>query len=99
MALTELQLPVKSDLYNTVQNVAGEVSNAKHRWGLIASFLNSMGTDDLDAIGVATGQVRTDLINLRVMLNEIIALLNNEAVTPTNDPQTVIDNLRKIAHG
>ena len=99
MALTDLQLPVKSDLYNTVQNVAGEVSSAKHRWGLIAAFLNSMATADLDAIGVASGQVRTDLVNLRIMLNEIVALLNNESVTPTNDPQTVIDNLRKMSHG
>jgi len=99
MALTELQLPTKSDFYNTLQNAAGEISSAKHRWGLIATFINQITTEDLNAIGVASGQVRTDLVNLKILMNEIIALLNNESVTPTNDPQTVIDSLRKMAHG
>lgn len=99
MSLTELQLPAKADFYNTVQNIAGEVSQAKHRWGLVASFLNSMGSADLDAMGVAAGQVRTDLVDLSNLLNEIVSLLDNTAVTPVKDPQPVLDAIRRMAHG
>lgn len=99
MALTELQLPTKADLYNTLQNIAGEISSSKHRWGLVAAFVNRMDTADLDAIGVAAGQVRVDLVDLKNLLNEIVALLNNQAVTPVKDPQSVIDKCRKISHG
>ena len=99
MALTELQKPGKVDFYNTLQNIAGEISASKHRWGLVASFVNRMTTEDLDAMGVATGQVRIDLSDLKNLLNEIVNLLNNQSVTPVKDPQSVIDNIRKISHG
>ena len=99
MALTELQLPSKTDFYNVISNTAGEISQAMHRWGKVADFINRMGASDLDAIGAATGQVRTDIVNLRILLNELNDLWNNEAVTPTNDPQAVVEELRKINHG
>jgi hypothetical protein len=99
MALTELQLPTKSDLYNTLQNIAGEISSAKHRWSLVATFINRMTTTDLDAVGVAAGQVRIDLVDLKNLLNEIVSLLNNNPVTPAKDPQEVVDKCRKISHG
>ena len=99
MALTELQLPAKSDFYNTLQNVAGEISSAKHRWGLIAAFINRMVTADMDAIGIAAGQVRTDLTDLKNLINEIVALLNNGTVTPAKNPQDVVDKCRKMAAG
>ena len=99
MALTELQMPTKADLYNTLQNVAGEISSAKHRWELISVFINRMVTADLDAIGVAAGQVRTDLTDLKNLINEIVSLLNNNSVTPAKNPQDVVDKCRKIAHG
>ena len=99
MALTELQLPAKLDFYNTLQNVAGEISAAKHRWGLVAAFINRMDASDLDAVGVAVGVVRTDLVDLKNLLNEIVALLNNQSVTPVKNPQEVVDKIRKMAHG
>ena len=99
MALTELQLPEKSDFYNTLQNVAGEISSAKHRWGLIATFINRLVTADLDAMGVTNAQVKTDLTDLKNLINEIVALLNNGTVTPAKNPQDVVDKCRKMAHG
>jgi len=97
--LTELQQPTKTDFYNTLQNVAGEISSAKHRWGLIANFINRMDAADLDAVGVASGQVRTDLTDLKNLLNEIVSLLNNQSITPSKDPQLVLDALRRMSHG
>lgn len=99
MALTEIQLPSKSDLYNVAQNVAGEISQSMHRWGLIAEFLNSIQSVDLDAMSITDAQVRDDLVNLRLMLNDITALWNNQAVTPANDPQAVVAVLCKMSHG
>jgi len=99
MALTELQLPTKPDFYNTLQNVAGEISSSMHRWGLVAAFVNRMEASDLDAVGVAAGQVRTDLIDLKNLLNNFVALWGNQSVTPAKDPQTVVNSIRKISHG
>ena len=99
MALTELQLPNKVDFYNNIQNVAGEISSAMHRWGLVASFVNRMETSDLDAMSIASGVVRSDLVDLKNLLNNFVALWGNQAVTPTKNPQTVVDSIRKIAHG
>lgn len=99
MPLTELQLPGKTDFYNTLQNVAGEISSAKHRWSLVAAFVNRMDASDLDSVGVATGVVRTDLVDLKNLLNEIVSLLNNQTVTPVKNPQDVVDKIRKMAHG
>jgi len=99
MALTELQLPTKPDFYNTLQNVAGEISSSMHRWGLVAAFVNRMEASDLDAVGVAAGQVRTDLVDLKNLLNNFVALWGNQSVTPAKDPQTVVNSIRKISHG
>jgi hypothetical protein len=99
MALTELQRPAKTDFYNTIQNIAGEISSSMHRWRLVASFVNRMDTADLDAMGVAAGQVRIDLVDMKNLLNNFVALWNNETVTPTKDPQAIVDVIRKMAHG
>ena len=99
MALTELQLPSKADFYNTLQNVAGEISSSMHRWKLVAHFVNRMDVSDLDAIGVASGQVRIDLVDLKNLLNNFVALWGNQVVTPTKDPQAIVNVIRKIANG
>ena len=99
MALTELQLPGKTDFYNTMQNVAGEISASMHRWGLVASFVNRMETSDLDAMAVAAGTVRTDLIDMKNLLNNFVALWQNQTVTPTKDPQAIVNAVRKMSQG
>jgi len=96
MALTEVQLPTKDQLYRDLQSVAGEIRSRMERWRLAADFIGQMDTDDLDAIGVPAGQVRTDLQQFRTTLNEIVALLEGEAVTPTNNPSDVLDKIRKM---
>lgn len=99
MALTELQLPGKVDFYNTMQNIAGEISSSMHRWGLVAAFVNRMDTSDLDAMAVAEGTVRSDLIDMKNLLNNFVNLWNNQSVTPTKEPQAVVNAVRKMAHG
>jgi len=99
MALTELQLPGKVDFYNTMQNIAGEISSSMHRWSLVAAFVNRMDAGDLDAMAVAAGTVRSDLIDMKNLLNNFVSLWNNQAVTPTKDPQLIVNAVRKISNG
>ena len=65
-------------------------------WHDIAEFIGMVDASDLDAMGVAAGQVRTDLINFRSVLNEMIALYDGGAVTPTNPPNEIIDRIRHM---
>lgn len=105
MALTEIQLPIallpgeKYSFYNVIQTTAADLSASMHRFKLVADFINRMDVADLDAMGVALGQVRTDLVNFKTLLNHFVALWQNQAVTPTVNPQTVVDALRKINQG
>lgn len=94
MALTELQLPVKANFYNDIKQIASEVSRYMTRWKLVSDFIADVDTGDLDAMAVAAGQVRTDLINFRDALAEIVSLYEGNSVTPTNNPTTVVDSVR-----
>lgn len=96
MALTELQLPTKADFYRNIQHAATEMDNLIQRWRNLAEFIGLVDVDDLDAMGVATGAVRTDLVEFRTVLNEVIALYDGSAVTPTNPPNAVIDKVRMM---
>jgi len=96
MALTELQLPDKTDFYRTLQNLATEVNNLTHKWADVAEFIGNVTSTDLDSMGVAAGQVRTDLANFRTVLNELVAYFGNQSVTPANDPEAVIDKIRRM---
>jgi len=99
MALTELQLPNKADFYNNMQGVAGEISSALHRWGLVASFVNRMETSDLSVMGITNETVVNDLIDLKNLINNFVSLWQNQPVTPTKDPQSIVNAIRKINHG
>jgi hypothetical protein len=96
MPLTELQLPDKDRFYRDVQSVAGEIKSRMVRWRMMSDFIADLGADDLDAMGVAAGQVRTDLANFRTALDELISLYEGEAVTPTNTPDEVVDAVRRM---
>lgn len=96
MALTELQLPDKSAFYQRIQNSATEFNNLMNRWRDLAEILAEVESTDLDAMGVAAGQVRTDLTDFRVVLNEMVSLYDGDAVTPTKNPSTIIDKVRSI---
>ena len=96
MALTELQMPTKADFYRDMQSVAGEIKSRMARWQHMSEFIQRMGAADMDAMGIPVGQVRTDLGNFRVMLDELIDLYEGQAVTPTNVPDEVVDAIRRM---
>ena len=96
MALTELQLPTKSDFYNNLQGSAGELIRVMVRYELLASFLGKLTTEDWDAMQIPTGQVRTDILNFKLTVDDFTAIWHNEAVTPHMDPQVVTDQIRRM---
>jgi hypothetical protein len=96
MALTELQLLSKAELYRNLQNAASEMYQSLERWKMISDFIGTMDTSDMDTIGVGTGQVRTDLANFRTVVNYFLSLYNNNPVTPTVSPITAIDRVRRM---
>jgi len=97
MALTELQLPTKAQFYSNVQSAATNIDGLMATYKKMAEFLAKMDTSDLDAMGIAAGQVRTDLVDFRVAVNEIIALYNGTATTPTKNPATVMAAIRRMS--
>ena len=96
MALTELQLPTKVSFYNSLQSAANKMNNLIKQWEDLAEFIGLVDAGDLDAMGVAAGQVRSDLVEFRTLLNEMSAFYNGTATTQTNVPADVIDKIRSI---
>ena len=96
MALTEVQLPDKASFYADIQGLAGEIVSRMLRWQEASEFIAKMGTTELDAMGVATGQVRVDLANFRGSLDNLVAVFNGESVTPTVSPSDAMDAIRKM---
>ena len=107
MALTEIQLQMattlvpdcKLRLYSMLQDAAAELSSTMHKMELVAGFINRMETADLDTLQIPSGQIRADLVNLKTVLNYFVTLWGNQAVTPTVNPKTVVDAIRRINQG
>lgn len=96
MALSEIQLPTKTDLYQSVRAIATEMKRVMLRWNEASEFLATVETADLDSLGVPAGQVRTDLDEFRTALDEVIALFEGASVVPTNNPEIVMDKFRQM---
>ena len=96
MALTELQLPIKDRFYRALQAAATEMENLMTRWANLAEFVALVDTGDLDAMGVPSGQIRTDMVEFRTVLEEMVSLYSGNAVDPTNAPNAVIDKIRTL---
>ena len=97
MALTELQLPTKDAFYRRLQGAANEMDTVMTRWKNLSEFIGMVAIPgDLDAMGVASGQVRTDLGDFRVAIDEMISLWEGNDVSPANAPNTVIDKIRSM---
>jgi len=96
MALTELQLPAKETFYANLQAAANEMDRIIKRWENVAEFIGRMDIADLDAMGVAAGQIRTDLIDFRIVIDEMLSLWNGNAVTPINPPHEIVDKIRTM---
>lgn len=71
MPLTDLQRPTIERLYRDVQSIADEMTSRMLRWQEASEFIQTMDAADLDAIGVPAGQIRTDLQDFRVALDEL----------------------------
>ena len=96
MTLTELQLPPKASFYGSLQSAANKMNNLIKQWEDLAEFIGLVDSNDLDSMGVAAGQVRTDLIAFRTVLNELSAFYNGTSTTQTEVPADVIDKIRSI---
>jgi hypothetical protein len=96
MAQTEIQLPSKAELYRDIRTLANEISMRALRWQQASDFINTLTVADLDAIGVPAGQIRTDLADLKQVLNELVLYYNGSGVTPVKSPDTVMDKLRSM---
>ena len=96
MALTELQLPTKASFYGSLQSAASKMDNLMRQFENIAEFIGFVGTADLDAMGVPAGQVRTDLVNFRTVMNELVDFYNGTATTQTIVPSDIVDKLRSM---
>lgn len=70
-----------------------------HKLELVAGFINRIEATDLDTLQIPAGQVRTDMVNLKTVLNYFVSLWNNQAVSPAVAPQTVINAIRRINQG
>ncbi len=96
MALTELQLPTKATFYGRLQAAATEMDRVMTAWASIAEFVANVETADLDTMGVAAGQVRTDLVDFRVMMEEVCAFYQGTPTTATISPDVVVDKIRTM---
>lgn len=96
MALTELQRPDKATFYNEIQHAASQMNSIMNSWRDIAEFIEQVDTNDLDAMGVAEGQVRTDLVDFRVAMQELTKFFDGISTTQTNVPATVVDKIRRM---
>ena len=97
MALTEIQLPNKSNFYAKIQDAANKLDKVMDEYKRISDFIGRMDTTDLDAMGVAAGQVRTDLVAFKAAITQILLLWDGNAVAePTISPKEVIDRIRWI---
>lgn len=96
MTLTELQLPTKAEFYGRLQAAATEMDRVMVQWESLAEFVAEVETADLDTMGVAAGQVRTDLVDFRVMMEEVVSFYEGDATTATIAPDVVVDKIRKM---
>ena len=95
MALSELQktLVTKTHLY---QKIANRTSKFNHDMADLAEFvewLNMMTPEDATELNIPA-EMQINIDQLRTFFGEVVSLYNNNSVTPTNDPQTVINKLR-----
>ena len=96
MALTELQLPTKSNFYSHIQNAASHMDKLIQTWENLAEVIGFIEPGDLDSMNVPSGQIRTDLVDFRTVLNEMIAFYRGTSTTQTEIPSAVIDKIRSM---
>jgi len=96
MALTEIQLPNKSNFYAKLQDAANKLDKTMSEYKRIAEFIDRMDSSDLDAMTVEAGQARTDLVAFKQAINDMLSLWDGNSVTPTIAPSEAIDRIRWV---
>jgi len=96
MALTELQLPEKQRFYANLQSAATKMDNLMIQFENIAEFIGFVDSADLDAMNVPAGQVRTDLVNFRTIMNELVDFYKGTSTTQTQVPANIVDKIRSM---
>jgi len=96
MALTELQLPGKQEFYAKLRGAASQMNANINAWRDLSEFIGFIDTNDLDQIGVAAGQLRSDLGKFRQAILDVLSLWDGNAVTPVDPPGNVIDKIRDM---
>ena len=96
MALTEIQIPNKTTFYNDLQSLATSMKQLMSQWEYAAEFLSQMDSNDLDTMAVGSGAVRTDLVDFRVAIEEIVDFYTGSATTQTVVPETIVNKIRRI---
>ena len=101
MAMTEMQQPSdKADFYRTLRGRASAFYDAVNILQRTSEFLNLMDATTLNNMGVpASGAdegLRQDLVNFRLVCNELIGFYNGTSTTRTNVPLTVVNKIRHM---
>lgn len=99
MALTELQLPTKTELYQNLRALANETRRFMERIEAASDFISRIDAGDLalmTPIPAPTGQVVVDMVDLKNLLAELVSLFAGNAVTPAKNPKEVVDKIRQM---
>ena len=96
MALSELQIPTKENFYNKIRSTSTQINGLINKWKDLSEFIGLVETVDLDTMGVPVGDIRTDLLDFRIMINEAVEFFEGGTVVPTKNPSEVIDKLRTM---
>ena len=95
MALTELQLPTKENLYRGRQNLASRLDNMMIQLENEAEAMGFFTAADLTGLNVPS-EVQADLVQYRTVIEELVSFYKGESTAQTNVPATVIDSIRSL---
>jgi len=96
MALTEIQQMGKTDFYNRLQTSATKINSLMGYLEDIAEFIGFVDTAELDRMNVPAGDIRSDLVEYRTVMNELIAFFKGTSTTQTYVPANVTDRIRSM---
>lgn len=97
MSLTEIQRPEnKQQLFGRCNFSADRFDQEMRSVANFAEALNFIDESDMDALNIDAGEARTNLVNYRIALNEMVAFYYGMATTQTNIPADVIDKIRTL---
>jgi len=94
MALTEIQMISKQDLYSILKNTASNLSNQMAQYRELSLSLARLDASDIAAMGITDANVITDLAELRTSLSELVGFYYGTSTTRTNIPANSVGKIR-----